>query len=206
MPDPAGPHVVWAYNSGPDYDIAYSRWDGSGWTEVEYLSATAVEELDPRIHIDASHVHVVWWEPPSGAIRLIRRPLSGDWEMPENVSGHVGMRPTVITWGGSVLVASETIGDLGSKDLLVPVQLDPSNFSTETVGTVSQDEPLNIVLHSTGDGHLWMDWRHSSTQFAYSVFGGASWGPPQTISWTSESWLDFEQARLLIRSELLSGP
>ena len=72
-------------------------------------------------------------------------------------------------------------------------------YATETVGSVSQGGPLEVVLH-TGQGRLWIDWRHSSVEFAYSEFNDDSWGNTVAVPWTDDSWIKLEEIRLCIRS------
>ena len=59
--------VTWAYWAGTDFDIAYSEWEGSAWTPVEFLTASTNDELDPRVFVESDGtVHVTWWT--AGAI------------------------------------------------------------------------------------------------------------------------------------------
>jgi hypothetical protein len=203
-PVTGNPHVVWAYDTGTDFDIAYAYWSDGGWSEVEFLSWSSHNELDPRIHVDEDKIHVVWWEQSTSVVRLISRSRNGDWSLDEIVEGHVGVRPSVVTWDGSMLIASETPASQGNKQILVSTGEGP-DFDQETVGTVAGEEALRVVLHAE-QGRLWMDWRHSATEFAYTEYDGGDWGPVQTIPWADESWLSFGQARLLIRLMVLANP
>ena len=72
-------------------------------------------------------------------------------------------------------------------------------YVTETVGSVSQTDALNVVLHAD-QGKLWMDWRHSDEEFAYSEFDDDAWSSTVAIPWTDDSWLKLEEVRLCIRS------
>ncbi len=45
------PFVVWAYNNGPDHDIAYSEWNGHGWSPTVMLTSGPEDEVDPRVFI-----------------------------------------------------------------------------------------------------------------------------------------------------------
>ena len=58
------PQVVWAFDTGTDHDIAFTEWTGDGWAhDVEFLTASVVDELDPRIYVDdAGSIFVTWWE------------------------------------------------------------------------------------------------------------------------------------------------
>jgi len=199
--DPATgwPHVVWAYFSGPDFDIAYSHWDGSGWTEPEFLTSSAANQLDPRIYIDATATYVTWWEQSAQRVWLKTRLRGAAWEPAEQVADQNGMRPTVVTWGGTVFVASEVDDGQGGREIVLSTLLESGSFSSQFVNESSGDQPLELMLHNEW-GQLWMDWRHADDQFAYSEFDGSEWTPPQTVPWLDESWLNLEQVRLTIRN------
>jgi len=199
------PHVVWAYNLGGDSDIAYSRWNGSAWLETEFLTSSAVDELDPRIFIDDEFTYVVWWEESRSAIRLLKRPRLGAWEPPELIVGNSGVRPSVVAWGATVLVVSETEDGQGGREIVLSTQLGQGSFSTELVGSIPGDVPLDVVLHYE-PGRLWMDWRNSNTAFAYSEFAGEVWLPATVVPWPDQSWVKVEAARLYIRHLVLTSP
>jgi hypothetical protein len=199
------PHVVWAYGNGTDYDIAYSRWDGDGWLETEFVTSTTANEIDPRIHVDRDYVYVVWWVEETGSIWLVRRPRLGAWQMSERVNGQQGMRPSVVTWNGTVLVASETDDGQGGMEILMSTRLGAGSFFTEFIGSTAEHLALDVVLH-TGQGKLWMDWKHSDTEFAYSEFVNDAWGPITTLPWTDPSWIGVEEMRLRVRGRVLATP
>ncbi len=196
------PHVVWAWNNGADHDIAYSHWTGSGWLETEFLTSGTSDEIDPRIFVDEETIYVVWWEDGSNKVWLVTRPWDGEWEMSELVSQSLqtGMRPSVVSWGGTILVAAEDDDGHGGKEILVATRQGQGEYVTVTVGSVSEEnDRLDVVLHAE-QGKLWMDWRHSSEKFAYSEFISDAWGDTVTVPWTDDSWLKLEEVRLCIRS------
>jgi hypothetical protein len=199
------PHVVWAYNNGVDHDIAYSRWDGDGWLETKFLTSSAADEIDPRIHVDGDATYVVWWEKDARAIRFVKRPRLGAWGVSEQVNEQPEMRPSVATWGGTVRVAAETEGGHGGKNIILSTRHGPSDFDAEIVAANPDDLALDVVLHVERDV-LWMDWTRSGTEFAYSEFAGDAWTPVATLPWTDHSWTALEEARLRVRSLVLSSP
>ena len=140
--DPATdwPHVVWAWNNGTDHDIAYSRWTGDGWGETEFLTSGTSNEIDPRIFVDEEFIYVVWWEDESNKVWLVTRPRDGEWEISELVSQSLqtGMRPSVVSWGGTVLIAAEDDDGQGGKVILIATRQAQGVYVTETVGSVSQ--------------------------------------------------------------------
>jgi hypothetical protein len=205
--DPATgrPHVVWAYNSGTDFDIAHSYWNGNGWTAPEFLTADAESQLDPRIFIDESAIYVTWWEPGAGSVWLITQPRGNAWQLAEQVEGQHGMRPSVVTWGGTVIVASESDDGQGGHEIQLSTRGEQGIFNTQLVSVSSQDQALDVMLHTESD-RLWMDWRHSGTQFAYSEFEGSTWNPATTVPWIDTSWLRLEQVHLAIRNLVVCEP
>ncbi len=194
------PHVVWAWNNGSDHDIAYSRWTADGWSETEFLTSGMSNELDPRIFVDDETIYVVWWEEVTNKVWLVTRPRDGEWDISELVSQSLqtGMRPSVVPWGGTVLIAAEDDDGQGGKLILIATRQAQGVYATETLGS-AQGGPLDVVLH-TGQGKLWIDWRHSGEEFAYSEFNDDSWGTTVTVPWTDDSWLRLEEIRLCIRS------
>jgi hypothetical protein len=197
------PHVVWAYNNGEDSDIAYVYWTGSEWSATQFLTTGIADERDPRIFIDEESILVVWWEPETDAIWLLSRPHAASWEVPEEINSHPGMRPSVIRWGGTVFVASERDNGPAGRQIFLSERLGEGNFDTQLVNSTTADVPLDVELHNQQD-HLWMDWRHSPTEFAYSEFNGSFWPPPGTFPWSETSWLMLEQARQTVRGLVLS--
>jgi len=199
------PHVVWAYNNGTDHDIAYSRWDGDGWLQTEFLTSNAADEIDPRIHVDGDAVYVVWWEKDAQSVWFVKRPRLGAWEVPEQVSERREMRPSVATWGGTVLVVAESEDGQGGRDIVLSTRLGQGDFEAEVVGATPENLALDVVLHVERE-KMWMDWKRSGTEFAYSEFTGAAWAPAATLPWTDHSWIAVEEARLRIRSLILTSP
>ncbi len=197
------PHVVWSYNTGSDHDIAYSRWTGSEWLPTEFLTASTVNEVDPRIFVDESKFYVVWWEPATKTGRMIKRPRAGSWEAVEQIGTQV-LRPSVATWNGTVLVASEQDEGVGGK-VMLSTRLSTNNYTTQCIGSAPQEGALNVVLHAE-QGKLWLDWRHSDAQFAYSRSVAGVWTPTATLPWTDTSWVKLEEVRLAIRNIVLASP
>lgn len=199
------PHVVWAYNNGIDHDIAYSRWDGDGWLETEFLTSHVADEIDPRIHVDFEGIHVVWWEADAQTVRYVKRSRLSDWGVPERVNDRPGLRPSVATWGGTVLVVAEAEGGHGGKDIVLSKRLGHGEFEAEIVGATPGDLALDVVLHVERD-RLWMDWKRSGWEFAYSEFAGDGWTPVATVPWTDHSWTAVKETRLRIRTLVLMSP
>jgi len=53
---------------------------------------------------------------------------------------------------------------------------------------------------------LWVDWKHSETEYAYSEQVDGEWMPPVFLPWTDDSWVRAEEARKAIRTIIETGP
>lgn len=199
------PHVVWAHNKGTDFDIAYSSWEQGAWSETEYLTSNALNQLDPRIFVSEQAIYVVWWEMPSATLWFSKHPRMGSWSTPEQVTAMApAFRPTVLYWEGKLLFAAER-GEGMNKDILFLTRIGPSNYTSESVAFSGSAHPLNVVLHGE-QGTLWMDWCESLTLCAYSVRVNGEWSEPVDFPAVGPSWLAREQTRMLIRNQVLAGP
>jgi hypothetical protein len=197
-PTSGGPIVVWAYNHGTDNDIAWSEWDRQGWTATEFLTSTAVNQLDPRVYVDEAGAQVVWWEEGTEQVWLARRRPGAAWDLPELVADHPGQRPSVVVWNGQVLVSTEKDNGPAGKTILLSKRQGPGEYTTEHIQAAPAGGPLDAILH-TENGVLWIDWRHSAAAFAYSVYVDGVWTEPVILPWVSNSWLENEEVRQCIR-------
>ena len=195
------PHVVWAWNNGGEHDIAYSRWTGSEWHPTEILISGTANQVDPRIFVDESTIYVVWWETGVDKVWLVTRPIDGEWQASEPVSQalQTGMRPSVVSWEGTVLVAAEVDDGQGGKQIILATRQGQGVYVTETVGSVDDDHALDVVLHAE-QAKLWLDWRQSDQEFGYTQFLSGAWAGTETLPWTDESWLALEEVRRCIRT------
>jgi hypothetical protein len=171
-----GPHVVWAYNNGSDFDIAYSAWEQGAWSETEFLTSSTLNYTDPRVFVAAQAIYVVWWERPAGKLWFSKHPRMGTWSTPEQVTTmQPAFRPSVIHWEGKLLFAAER-GEGMNKEILLLTRIGPSNNTSESVAFSGGSEPLDIELHGEQNTQ-WMDWCHSPTLCAYSIRVNGDWIP-----------------------------
>lgn len=205
-PVTGSPHVVWAYNNGTDFDIAYSRWDQDTWLAPVFLTADTGNHIDPRIHATDEAVYVVWWE-SSGALWFAKKPRLQAWAAPELVTTQQpSFRPSVLFWEGELLIAAEReVSGGNDREIFLSTRIGPSNYISQSVAIFMTNQPLDVILHGE-NGKLWMDWCESPTSCAYSIREGADWSAPVDVPSTGTSWLDKEQTRLLIRSQVLASP
>jgi hypothetical protein len=199
------PFVVWAFNNQSDHDIAYAEWTGDGWGVTGYLTAGAENELDPRTFISGEgRIYVVWWVDAAQPYVMLtsRRLVSPDWEPPQRVSatGEIARRPTVVAVGDVLRVAYERSSNLdvsAPRELIIRRRNGNGPFEIEQVITSGATPELDPILHVL-PGKLWLDWKHSDTEFGYATFGD-SWGPAVIRPWNDPSWVGVEDVRRAIR-------
>ena len=200
------PLAAWAYQNGSDHDIAFSEWDGYGWSDAEFVTFDAEDELDPRLFPGSDgDLHLVWWvDGTDPRVMLTSRSMDDSaWGIPVRVSppGEIACRPTVAVHQGAVWVAYErerSIEPVGMRDLVVR-RLEPGgSFVEEHMIDVPRTERSDPVLHARA-GRFWIDWKHSSTQFGSAAYLGPGWDAPTFHGWSDPSWVGVEGMRLFIR-------
>jgi hypothetical protein len=210
-PGSAWPVAVWAYNQGAHRDVAFSEWDGSAWTAIEFLTAGAGDDLDPRVFVEPDGtVHVAWWtaSPPSGVFVRTRPAGAGAWDAPIQVSDGLipARRPSVLIFDGVLRIAYERDASLPgmAQDVVVATRQAGGAFVFEVVASTARTERLDPLLHATA-GHLWLDWKHAVADLGCAERVGSGWvlGPPEP--WADPSWIGVEETRRLIGRHV-AGP
>jgi hypothetical protein len=64
--EPYYPWVVWSRYNQDQYDLAWSRWDNSGWEPIRWVDPAAEPELGDSLDVDLTfddvgRPYVVWW-------------------------------------------------------------------------------------------------------------------------------------------------
>jgi len=207
-PDTLWPHVVWAWEAGTDHDIAYTSWNGTGWDEHEFLTATVENDLDPRVFIaSGGTIYVVWWVAGDEQVWLSSRATGfSTWEEPEPVTGLVdaGRRPSVTATGGVVRTAYERDASPAGQEVVVATRIGEGVYDIEVVAITQSNKALTVILHDEA-GIQWIDWRHSDGEFAFSVYVKGSWSSLTTLPWVDDSWARAEEVRRVIRGIVLSA-
>jgi hypothetical protein len=204
-PQTDAPVVTWATDSGGGSEVVASEWTGESWSETTSVSSSTFDDLDPRAHIDGfGWVYIVWWKDGSTEqIYLVSRVAgAGSWKSPElMVNG--GRRPSVVRYGDKLAIAYERDRAGGGQEIAIAYfDADGGTFS-EVVGETGRAQPLDAVVHTDGQ-LLWVDWKDSDAEFAYSVLGEGGWSDAVAVAWTDHS-LDGEKAvRRMIQGEVLS--
>ncbi len=137
------PEAVWSYWDGGDYEIAWSRFDGTSWKLVvtpagpdfEFLTDNQSQDLDPRLWIDHLGTrHVTWWRlGPQGINEIIFTRLPAgetQWWLPSRISqeGVSTSRPdirTVRPWGTFIAAQERNAASETSVVVLEEPPVDP---------------------------------------------------------------------------------
>jgi hypothetical protein len=87
---PHYPWVAWSRNTGLDYDVAWSRWDGKHWTPIRWVvpGKNVFDDLDPDLAFDhRGRPFITWWRDENGVGRVfISVNLNDKWITPSQVS------------------------------------------------------------------------------------------------------------------------
>jgi hypothetical protein len=208
------PVVVWAYNNGPDHDIAYSEWSGNGWTPMEMLTSGPEDEVDPRVFVtDEGAIYVTWWvnaEVPY-VMATSRRLTTTDWDQPIRVSdtGESSLRPTIMQFEGVVRVAYE-LGTPGGIEALTARELivrrrSGNSFVLDHTFNATDPGALNPLLASTSST-LYMTWRDSAGRFGCSVRTDNGWSEPFYEPIEDSSWIGVEIVRINLKRAIQGMP
>jgi hypothetical protein len=201
------PVAVWAYNTGADFDISFSEWTGTAWSAFEFLTSSLVDELDPRLFVEADGtIHVVWWEDgATDSVRLLSRDPLGAWDAAPVLVTSDGRRPSVAVWGGVLRVAYERGSEEPdmNQDIVVARQESDESFTPEIVARTERTDRLDAILH-VENGRLWVDWKHADDSISYAEANDGFWTEPAGETWSDPSWLGVEDVRRTIRRNLLA--
>jgi hypothetical protein len=203
--DSGWPQVTWATSGGDDYDIAFSGWNGTSWSGTEQVTTSPDNELDPRVHIDSfQKTYIVYWVAgsPDKVFLTTRTGGALSWKNQGQVANDA-RRPSVVTHDEQLLIAFERELADGGQEVMVARIEGEEDVTAESVASTPRSERLDAVIHSSG-GLLWVDWKHSDSEFAYSILERTGWSDPVTISWNDKSWVGEETIRQVIKTEVLS--
>jgi len=198
--------VTWSYKvRGQDFDLALAEWQGLHWSPVQIVTFVGEDELDPRAFTAEDGItNIVWWMDGETESVFLVTGESPSWGMPEQVTefGVSGRRPTVVVQDRTTLVGYERDAAGGGQEIVVASRTDGASFTHEVAHTVDRTEELDVKLHLE-QGELWMDWKHSATEFAYCEFVNGTWTEPQLLPWGDPSWAGIQEARETIRQQVL---
>jgi len=67
LPGEGGPFLVWTRSDGAHDQVAYSRYTGTLWTKMQYLTSGARDHLHPQVGVDLHRTaYAVWVEREGG--------------------------------------------------------------------------------------------------------------------------------------------
>lgn len=208
LPD-GRPLVVWAYNAGPDRDVALSEWTGTEWGPTAYLTVGSEDELDPRIFVEADGtLHVVWWvnDAVDRVMLASRAPGAPQWSLAVQVTStfESGRRPTVAVANGVLKVAYERDSlQPGAAQDVVVVRREPGGaFTVEAALPTQRTDRLDTVLH-VENGQIWFEWAQDSADFGRSECTSGSWNAPSSTPWIGQGWVGVEETRRTVRRQVL---
>lgn len=210
-PETSWPLAVWAGAPAFDHEIAFAEWTGSAWSSTVYLTSNFLEDLDPRVFVEADGtVHVVWWQ--SGEIHrvyLVTRPAGlSTWDTPVQVSleSEFARRPSVAVFDGELWIGYERNSSQPgmAQDVIVARMEQNGNFTRSVLGSTSRVAELDVMLHAVA-GRQSMDWKHSEDELRAAVFQGAAWEDLNPESWTDHTWVGVESTRRRIQQQV-PGP
>ncbi len=195
----AGPdgavHIVW--DQGDSYpppafrEIFYARWDGTGWSEQEPLTANAVNSVEPAMAVAPNgDVHVLWQDDRTGTDRVYhRRCVSGAWS-PEVMVGDgstpMGHPDIAVTPSGGVHAVMERQSSLG---LICYSRLNGTAWS-EPVSLTENPSSCPKIAGSRCEGpysdlHIvWQEYASPPQRWiiVYRNIHGTLFGDPETVT------------------------
>ena len=181
------PEVVWSRFDGNDFEIALSRWDGTAWSDPEFLTDNTVDDLDPAIAFTHTGSALVsWWrEEGERQVWFLEKAEGTDWSEEDRVTvlPQTGSLPAVAASASGTRVAFQAPGGTGTE---IVVSNRETGWSRVVVGETAYQGPggdgcLYARLHSR-DGRLWVDWIDGPGEMGYSVYD------PQTDSWSAPAY------------------
>ena len=203
--DPQGnPVITWAYRQGIAQNVALLRWGGSAWLPVEFVTSGITVRLEPRIYATSSqYFHVVWWV--AGATDRVyhTQGRSGSFAYARIVAENA-RRPSVLQAGLNVYVVYERAAGSGTQEIVVAIRSLAGSYVANPIFLVDRAGPLDIVIHED-TGRIWMDWKTSDAEMAFSTLVNGMWLAPVTVPWDDSSWAGSEATRARIR-EIVLGP
>lgn len=141
-------HAVWqAEEAAGNYEIFYSRFDGSQWSDVLNLSQRAEMDADPEIEVDAEdRIYVGWKGAIPGTTAAFVSVFDGQsWSTPERISQE-------ITW------------EMSSS--LIPLVITAENVTRPVIEAGAGGDAVMFWEH-VSEG--------TSNTIAYSLLSGGTW-------------------------------
>jgi len=209
------PVVVWAYNNGPDHDIAFAEWAGTGWSDIRFLTAGYADEVDPRVFLGPDGAMYVVWAVARDDPHLMfmrRGGASSLWNTPIRLTpfGDAPARPSIAFFAGAVWLTYETTlaaDTTGTRYLVVrnlPLENADIRPEQHVIRTERQGD-LDPIVH-VGNGRLWVEWKHADDRFAWMMYRADTWGEVIPHPWKDTTWVGIESVRKEIQLLVMRPP
>jgi hypothetical protein len=192
-----------------------SQWDvrhvddpGQGeFPIVSILTTSSLNDLGPRIAIDASgDSWVVWWRDAASdeVLYRMREVDTYSWSTETKISGagESSWHCAIVHDGQSPWVAYEIAEATQSRVAVNGGGDDPEPFPGRTIlATTTFDGDLDVDVHAES-GHLWVTWNHSAQDVGWREYDYSLevWDPAAYESYVNDSVAD---ARSRIRQSVL---
>ncbi len=204
------PFATWAWNNGGDHDIAFAHWTGDRWSDTQFLTHDAADQVDPRIHVTQNGVAWITWAVAGDESKImVSAKHVGDtsWSPPLRLTAPNEMvsRPTIVAQPGAAWVAYERFrGDDGDVTPRVAVRrvTPDESLATNLLFPTTLTSNVDPILHFE-EGTVWMEWKFGPDRFAWVVLEGEGQGALHLHPWTDTSWVGVEAVRLEIRRRVL---
>jgi len=179
------PEVVWVYDDGGTYQIAWSRFDGTVWTEPSLLTASAVDNATPVLSFAEDGARAVAWRRDESPARIWYREedpsLGWSAEIPVSDGMNPASGPSIVFHGGDAYVSfhEEPIGS-GQSRVMVARGGDggepwPATFDVDLISLSPMTGDLSQEILAPR-GRLYTVWVQDGQQLGYSRFDGV-WQP-----------------------------
>jgi len=174
------PHVVWSEHlSGQEWDIYYSRWDGTSWTGPFSVADTASLSARPHLAVDsAGLVHIVWEDDTDGRI-YYSQGSDTSWSSPIPLSSGTGDYPKIRidSTGKRHAVWDDKVG---TWDILYASSTDGENWVTEWVPGSGHRRSSDMIVDDQDVVHvLWVEQQPARIGYAKRLATG--WSGPELI-------------------------
>ena len=187
--------AIWARTDGSgDLRAETVRYDGTGWTTVEQLSAAGVDAEYPDVAADGSGRAIAIWKSNNGGNRAIQaRIFDGTaWQAAQDlgVASTAGNTPVIAMNASGAAVAIWSVTS-GSNLLIRTSRYTPAGgWSTPaTLSSTGMAGLPDVAVNASGKAIVaWKD--SSSAEVQAATYDGTSWSAPATPSFAGASIAD----------------
>jgi hypothetical protein len=204
------PAVVWSKFDGNDYEIAYSYFNGSIWSNYEFLTDNDQNDFDSRLAFNnEGTIKVTWWvDEPVPEIYYKIRKNSEPWSSSVRVSNisENSKYPSLVASADTSYIPYEISHPPNNKYIIIGSGTDAPDpipsFSLANIGSSDFGQKSEPLPHSE-NGHLWVDWIYDGGFLCWSEKIGDQWTVQRYEPYSDSE--DIPRARLYIKIKVLNG-